>query len=61
MKNIQKELDNALKILSRFSLNGDAVDMMAEAKRHIRIAKGIAKKYDEELNDTEAKEERNDG
>lgn len=49
MKNIQKELDNALKILSRFSLNGDAVDAMAEAKRHIRIAQGIAKKYDEEM------------
>ena len=61
MKNIQKELDNALKILSRFSLNGAAVDMMAEAKRHIRIAKGIAKQYEDELSETEAKEERDNG
>lgn len=49
MKNIQKELDNALKILSRFSMSGDALDAMAEAKRHIRIAKGIAGEYEKEL------------
>lgn len=63
MKNIMKELDKAVKILEQFSLSGKAVDMMAEAKRSIYIAKGIAKKYDEELSDAEpeAKEERDDG
>lgn len=61
MKNIQKELSDALAILSRFSLSGPAVDAMADAKRHIRIAQGIAKKYEEELEGLEAKEDRGDG
>ena len=47
MKNIVKELDAALSILEKFSINGKAVDMMADAKRHIYMAQGIAAKYDE--------------
>lgn len=59
MENIQKELDCALAILSRFNLNGDAVDAMADAKKHIRMAKGIAKQYQEEIE--EIKGEKSDG
>ena len=35
---INKELDDALKILSMIMLNGDAVDCMAAAKNKIRKA-----------------------
>ena len=61
MKNIVKELDAALSILEKFSVNGKVVDMMADAKRHIYIAQGIAKKYDEEIANLDAEEEKADG
>lgn len=61
MKNIVKELNAALSILEKFTINGKAVDMMANAKRHIYIAQGIAEKYDEELKAAEEKEEKSDG
>lgn len=60
MKNIVKELDAAISILEQFAMNGKAVDMMANAKRHIYMAQGIAKKYDE-LAQNEGKGETKNG
>ena len=40
-EDINKELDDALKILSMIMLSGDAVDCMAAAKQKIRRAMGL--------------------
>lgn len=44
MDDINKELDDALKILSMIMLSGDAVDCMAAAKNKIRKAVSMLEK-----------------
>lgn len=38
MKELQKEIDQAFKLLSAVPVSGDAVDMMAAARNHLRAA-----------------------
>ena len=42
MTDIQKEIDQAFKLLSSIPVNGDAVDVAAAAREHLRTAYKIA-------------------
>ncbi len=42
MNKAKKEITEALRILSALSVNGDAVDLMAAAKAHLREALKLA-------------------
>lgn len=51
MTDLQKELDRAFKLISAFSVSGDAVDVIAGIKAHLRAAYKMAAPAEEEKTD----------
>ena len=51
MNKAKKEITEALRILSALSVNGDAVDLMAAAKAHLREALKLADAPEEAAKD----------
>ena len=47
MKEIREHIQEALRMLSALSVNGDAVDVMAAAKAHLRDAERLAKEAED--------------
>lgn len=55
MNEIQKKLDNAYNVLTRISVSGDGVDLMATAKSILRDAYKIAEDRPEKSGAKETK------
>lgn len=51
MTDLQKEIDQAFKLISAFSVSGDAVDVIAGIREHLRAAYQMAAQEEEEKND----------
>lgn len=51
MTDLQKELDQAFKLMSAVPVSGDGVDVMAAAREHLRTAYQMAAQEEEEKND----------
>ena len=47
MNEVQKKINTALKLLSALSVSGDAVDVIAAVKAHLRDAVELAKDREE--------------
>lgn len=47
MTDLQKEIDQAFKLASAVPVNGDAVDIMAEVRNHLRTAYKLATEPEE--------------
>lgn len=48
MTEIQKEIKEAFELVSAILVSGDAVDVMAAARNHLRTAYGMAKSEEAE-------------
>lgn len=42
MTELQKEIDQAFKLISAITVSGDGVDVMAAVRNHLRTAYGMA-------------------
>lgn len=42
MNEIQKQIDNSFKLISAIPVSGDAVDIMAMARKHLKSAYNLA-------------------
>lgn len=51
MTGVQKELENAMRILSAIPVSGDSVDFMAAARQRLRKAIELCKQISEEGSD----------
>ncbi len=51
MTDLQKEIDQAFKLISAFSVSGDAVDVIAGVREHLRAAFQMAAPAEEEKAD----------
>lgn len=47
MTDLQKEINEAFKLVSTISVSGDAVDIMAAARAHLRSAYNLADETEE--------------
>lgn len=48
MTNVQREIDEAFRLLSAIFVSGDGVELMAAAKKHLRRAFEFSKPVQEE-------------
>lgn len=47
MTDLQKEIDQAFKLVSAIPVNGDSVDIMAKVRNHLRSAYNLAAESEE--------------